>query len=390
MHKKVLFMIDSLTCGGAEKSLVSLLPLLDYDKVDVTLMLVGRGGIFECYVPKQVKIINYTTGCVTVTQKLWLRICRLTFSVLLRLNKIRKHPLNPPTIEWMTCSSAIQPYKEHYDVAIAYQQGFPCWYILEKVNADKKYAWINVDITKTKFRLGYCKKFYDRYDGVVAVSDALYKILLNVKLVDKKRLHCVYDILNEDLIRKQAMEKFGGEIPNKSVITLITVARLIAPNKGQDMCLEAAKILKDKGYKFQWFFVGDGPSRQELEASVISLGIENEARFVGMQPNPYPYIKAADIYVQSSRFEGFGLTITEAKILGRAIVCTNFPTASNQLENGKNGIIVEMTAESIALGIEKLLKDESLRQQLMNATTKEVNTTAITESKKVMDIIING
>ena len=107
-----------------------------------------------------------------------------------------------------------------------------------------------------------------------------------------------------------------------------------------------------------------------------------------MQPNPYPYIKAADIYVQSSRFEGFGLTITEAKILGRAIVCTNFPTAFNQLEDGKNGIIVEMTAESIASGIEKLLKDESLRQQLMNATTKEVNTTAMTESKKVMDIIM--
>lgn len=140
MKKKVLFMIDSLTCGGAEKSLVSLLPLLDYDKVDVTLMLVGRGGIFECYVPKQVKIINYTTGCVTITQKLWLRICRLAFSALLRLNKIRKHPLNPPTMEWMTCSIAIQPNKEHYDVAIAYQQGFPCWYILEKVNADKKYA----------------------------------------------------------------------------------------------------------------------------------------------------------------------------------------------------------------------------------------------------------
>lgn len=135
-------------------------------------------------------------------------------------------------------------------------------------------------------------------------------------------------------------------------------------------------------------FVGDGPSRQELKASAISLGIENEARFVGMQPNPYPYIKAADIYVQSSRFEGFGLTITEAKILGRAIVCTNFPTAFNQLEDGKNGIIVEMTAESIASGIEKLLKDESLRQQLMNATTKEVNTTAMTESKKVMDIIM--
>ncbi len=381
-------MIDTLTCGGAEKSLVSLLPLLDYEQIDVTLILVGRGGIFEPYVPKQVKIINYTPGCVTVWQKLWLYICRLAFSALIRVNRFRKHPLNPPTMEWMTCRTAIRSYKEHYDVAIAYQQGFPCWYVLEKISAGKKYAWINVDITKTKFRLNYVKKFYDRYDGVVAVSDALYDILLKVGLVDKKRLHCVYDILNQDLIIRQGNENFGGEKPDKSVTTIVTVARLIASNKGQDMCIEAAKMLKNKGYKFQWFFVGDGPSREDLISQTISSGVEKEIRFVGMQSNPYPYMKAADIYVQSSRFEGFGLTVTEAKILGRAIVCTNFPTAFNQLEDGKNGIIVEMTAESIASGIEKLLTDETLRQYLMLATSKEVNQTALTESKKVMDLIM--
>lgn len=110
----------------------------------------------------------------------------------------------------------------------------------------KKYAWINVDITKSKFYLGYCKKFYNRYDSVIAVSDALYNILLNVKLVDKKRLHCVYDILNEDLIRKQAIEKFGEEIPNQSVITLIAVACLIASIKDKICALKPLKFLKIK------------------------------------------------------------------------------------------------------------------------------------------------
>lgn len=389
MKKKILFMIDSLTCGGAEKSLVSLLPLLDYEKVNVTLMLVGRGGVFECYVPKEVKIISYTSGCETMLQKVWLRVCRIAFSILLRMTKFRKRPLNPPTIEWMTCSTAIQPHKERYDVAIAYQQGFPCWYVLEKVNADKKYAWINVDITKTKFRLNYVKKFYDCYDGVIAVSDALYEIILKIGLVSKERLHCVYDILNNDLIRMQGDEPFGGEVPNKNVITIVTVARLMLQNKGQDLCVEASSILQNKGYKFQWFFVGDGPNRQEIERLTKEHGVEKEIRLVGMQPNPYPYIKSADIYVQSSRYEGYGLTVTEAKILGRAIVCTNFPTAFNQLEDGKNGIIVEMTAESIAAGVEKLLRDESLRWRLMETTSKEVNATAVTESKKVMDIIMS-
>lgn len=381
-------MMDSLTCGGAERSIVSLLPLLDYNKIDVTLMLVSRGGVFESYVPKQVKVISYTPGCETLLQKMWLRICRIIFSCHLRLNRFRKRPLNPPTMEWMACSTAIQPHKGYYDVAFAYQQGFPCWYVMEKVRADKKYAWINVDITKTKFRLEYVKKFYDRYDGVTAVSDTLYDILLDVGLVDKERLHCVYDILNTDLIRKQGEEDFGGECPNKDMFTIVTAARLIASNKGQDMCIDAARILKNKGFKFQWFFVGDGPSRQVLEQQAYDLDVENEVRFVGMQPNPYPYIKSADVYVQSSRFEGFGLTVTEAKILGRAIVCTNFPTAFNQLEDDKNGLIVEMTAQSIADGVERLLTNKALVEKLQSAVSKEVNTTAMTEAKKVMDMIM--
>lgn len=388
MKKKVLFMIDSLTCGGAEKSLVSLLPLLNYDKIDVVLMLVGRGGVFERYVPKQVKVINYTPGCETLLQKTWLCFCRLAFSFQLRLNKFRKHPYNSPTLEWMTCGTAIQPCKEHYDVAIAYQQGFPCWYVMDKVSADKKYAWINVDITKTRFRQDYVKRFYDRYDGVVAVSDALHEILLHIGLVEKERLHCIYDILNANLIRKQGEEPFQGEYLRKDLITIVTTARLIAKNKGQDMCIEAARILKDKGYKIQWLFVGDGPDRQILEQQVCDLGVDNEVHFVGMQSNPYPYIKAADIYVQSSRYEGFGLTVTEAKILGRAIVCTNFPTAYNQLEDGKNGLIVEMTSESIAKGVERLIVDESFANELRSAVSKEENTTATTESRKVMNLIM--
>lgn len=382
-------MIDSLTCGGAEKSLVSLLPLLDYAQLEVTLMLVSRGGVFERYVPEQVKVINYTPGCRTLREKIWLRVCRTAFSAQLRINKFRKRPFNSPTLEWKTCRTAIRPYHGHYDVAIAYQQGFPCWYIMDKVNADRKYAWINVDLTKTKFRLDYVKRFYDRYDGVVAVSDALYKILLDVRLVDKTRLHCIYDVLNVDLIRRQSEEPIeGGGALCAEAVRIVTVARLWSKNKGQDMCLEAARILKEKGYGFRWIFVGDGPSREELEVLARDLGLENEVCFVGMQANPYPYIKSADVYVQSSRYEGFGLTVTEAKILGRAIVCTDFPTAFNQLEDGRNGLIVKMTAQSIADGVERLLTDKILVEKLQEAVSQEVNATTVTEVKKVMDLIM--
>lgn len=381
-------MIDSLGCGGAERSLINLLSLLDYSKVDVTLMLVARDGVFERYVPKHVNVVSYTPGCGTMLQKTWLFICRMAFSLQLLLNRFRRHPLNSPTLEWKTCCTAIQAHRIYYDVAIAYQQGFPCWYILDKVSAARKYAWINVDITKTKFRLDYIKRFYSRYDGVVAVSDALHDILLEIGLVDKEHLHCIHDILNPVLIRRQGDESFVGECPCRDAATIVTVARLNARHKGQDLCLEAARILKSKGYRFRWFFVGDGPDRCFLERQAQNLNVEDKIRFVGMQANPYPYMKAADVYVQSSRFEGFGLTVTEAKILGCAIVCTDFPTAFSQLEDGKDGLIVEMAAQSMADGIERLLTDKVLVKKIQSAASQELNTTAMTEVRKVMDLIM--
>lgn len=384
-------MIDSLNCGGAEKSLVSLLPLLDYNQIDVTLMLVGRGGIFERYVPKQVNIVEYNDGCRTWWQKLWLKVCRVAFSLLLRINMLKRKPWNSPTLEWMTCHTALRSYTDkHYDVAIAYQQGFPCYYVMDKVSADRKYAWINADLTKTKFRKGYAKPFYDKYDGVVTVSDILYDIILNYGLVEKNRLYCVYDIVNTDLIHAQAKEPVDTSImPNDGMFGIVTTARLMLSCKGQDLCVKASRILANKGYDFRWIFVGDGPDRSKIEQLIEEEGQSGRIILAGMQPNPYPYMKVADVYVQSSRFEGFGLTITEAKLLGLPIVTTNFSSVYDQIEDGKNGLIVTMEASAIADAIERLMVDRKLRQALADANRQYENTTAKTEVAKVMKLIMS-
>jgi len=78
---------------------------------------------------------------------------------------------------------------------------------------------------------------------------------------------------------------------------------------------------------------------------------------LGEQANPYPFMAAADIYVQTSRFEGFGLTIAEAKILNRPIVSTNFPVVYDQITDGQNGLIAEMNSESIAQKILQLYEN---------------------------------
>ena len=109
---------------------------------------------------------------------------------------------------------------------------------------------------------------------------------------------------------------------------------------------------------------------------------------MGMKPNPYPYMAKADVYIQTSSFEGFGLTINEARILHKPVVSTNFPVVYNQIKDGENGLIAEMTPESVAEKILMLINDDALRERIIDATKREVNTTSVTEPQKVMDLLL--
>ena len=127
----------------------------------------------------------------------------------------------------------------------------------------------------------------------------------------------------------------------------------------------------------------------EIKRMATEYGLLNNIIFTGVKSNPYPYMALADIYVQTSRFEGFGLTISEARILNKPVISTNFPVVYNQIKDGVNGLICEMTPESIAQKILLLANDEQLRNKLIEATKKEVNLTAQTEPQKVMNLILS-
>lgn len=372
MKKEVLFLIDSLTCGGAEKSLISLLPLLDYSKNDVDLMMVNRGGVFEQYIPKEVNVVTFPEQ-----GGLLFSLCQLLFSILLRIFPHR----HGAELRWTAMGKAYKGVNKEYDVAIAYQQGFPTYYIAEKVKAKKKIAWVNADITKVGYKASFNRPFYDKMDYVCPVSDRLCDILKSSDFVDNSKLYTVYDIINPSLVHKMADIPISNESLSES-FTLSTVGRMVAL-KGYDMAVEAARILKEKGLKFRWIFVGDGGERDAVEQLIEKYGLENNITLWGMQPNPYPYMKACDIYVQCSRFEGFGLTIAEAKILGKPVVSTDFDVVHDQLTHEYNGLIADMTPESIAENILRLINDNDLRERIIANVNKEDNKTYITEVKKV-------
>lgn len=172
----------------------------------------------------------------------------------------------------------------------------------------------------------------------------------------------IYDINNPRLIIDMAYLGNGYEDQFNGV-RILTIGRL-AYQKGYDFALEACKKLKDKNINFRWYALGKGPLQKEIEDYINQNGLSEHFVLLGVKSNPYPYIKQADIYVQPSRFEGFGIAIAEARMLDIPVVTTRFDAVYNQMVHGKNGLIVDMNAEAITDGILQLLEDSSLKDEI--------------------------
>lgn len=385
MKKKVLFVIDSLTCGGAEKSLVSLLPLLDYDKLEVDLLIVRRGGIFDLHVPSQVRLIALPMA--TGIRKMLRPLCRLRFFARLRCNRLLGIPQHSAEQHWTTMKAAIAPLKKNYDAAVAWHQGFPTYYVASRVNSVRKYAWVNIDLSKAGYAASFNRSFYDRFHGISAVSDTLRMMLENTDYIDKTRLYTVYDILNVDQIRQLARETgFNDNLP-VGTLRIVTTGRMTT-QKNYVLAVNTAWRLKENGLNFHWYFVGDGPERCHIKQLIEARSLQEHITLLGTQSNPYPYMAGCDIYVQTSRFEGFCLTLREARILNKPVVSTDFPVVHDQIRDGENGLIAKMTPESVAEKILLLARDPVLREKLIAATRLEEDRTAMTEAAKVNEMLL--
>lgn len=388
--KKILFVINSLTIGGSEKSLVSLLNLIDYSKYEVDLQMLKKGEPFDKYIPKEVNILDipdyyrFLTGDsknINLYKKILYMISRYKSSIELRLNGKFDKKINNQQIFYRNQKRILDKLPTKYDVAIAYAQGFPTYFVAEKVEADKKLAWINCDYTATLYDKSLDKKYYDRIDNVIAVSENGKKSIVNVNNDYENKVKIIKDIVNPNLIKEMAKESIE-ELDEKD-INILTVARVVKSYKGYDLAVKAARLLKDEGYKFKWYAIGDGPDKEQIENLIKENKIEDEFILLGSKDNPYPYMKKCNIYVQPSRVEGFGLTVVEAKILKKPIVCTNFETAKEIINNNIDGLIVNIHEKSIVNGIKMYMKNEVFKNKIINNLNNNEPYTTIGELDKI-------
>lgn len=380
MKKNIIFVIDSLVCAGAEKSLITLLSLLDYSKYNVDLQLFAYGRPLEVFIPKEVNLLKpfpYTEFCnKSIKESLKksvkdmdfsMMISRIKYSVALRKDKGGN--AKKARLFWTNNSSVIESNTKKYDIAISYAQGVPTFYVADKINATKKFAWVNVSYRLDYKEKSFQEKYYKKYNKIVTVSDSARDIFLETFSELKENIEVIYDINDCSLIRKLA-ESGESYTDDFDGIKILTIGRL-ANQKGYDLALEACKKLKERNLKFRWYVLGVGPLKEEIEKYILENDLQEHFKLLGISANPYPFIKDCDLYVQTSKFEGFGLAIAEARILNKFVVTTEFDAVYNQMVQRKNGLVVKMNSNDIANGIIEILSDEKLRKDIKCYLEKE-------------------
>lgn len=374
MKKNLIFIIPKLSIGGAEKSLVSLLQLLDYTKYDVDLMLFRREGAFLSDVPKQVNIIDggeeYSSfdGSASLYIKRCVKKLALP-SILNRIKYTKALSSGDSKKTWNCLKKAMPKPAKHYDAAIAYLENTSTYYCVDCVEADIKIAYVHSDYRKLNMNVDFDAEFYGKLDRIVTISDECLCALQETFPQYSNKVTVIENITSPKAVKEFASKPID-DFHSDGCKKILTVGR-IAPPKGHDMAVTAADILNRKGYDFKWFALGSGELEPQIREQIKQLGLEEKFILLGERANPYPYIKNCDIYVQPSYYEGKSIAIDEAKIFAKPIVCTKFPTVSDQLTDNKTALLAQINSDSIAEKIEQLLSSDELCNTLSENLKKE-------------------
>lgn len=365
MKQKLLFVNPSMDFGGAEKSLQTLLCLIDEEKYDVDLFLLRREGKLLELLPESINVLPMPQSVEAFSRPL-VSSCKYfltkgkfktAFNRFLFSKSVRSAESDRTAMQysWQYQKSAFPEQEKEYDVAVAYLEGTSIYYCADKVCAKKKIAYIHSDYKKLLMDKTFDSKYFEEFDSIVTVSNECADSLKSVFPEHENKICVVENIISPKALKKQAQSEKGfcDDFHGKRILTM---GRLEEP-KGIDIGLEACEILC-KNHDIRWYVLGEGSQREMLSRIIKEKGLENRFILLGAKINPYSYLAECDIYVQPSRFEGKSIALEEAKSFAKPIVTTCFTTVRDQIEDGVTGLIAEIDAKSIAEKTGKILDDE--------------------------------
>ncbi len=340
---KTLFFIENLTGGGAEKVLCDLVNRMDPDRFDITVQTLWKEAEAKKLTPR----VRY----------------RYCYDEKTGLNRWRSR------LETALGFTYRLHIRDDYDVECAYLECGATKIMAGSTNKNaKKAAWVHCDLKmKMADPEGFVRKsarWYDKFDRIVCVSENVRQSFDALFGCPEKTI-VIHNTVDDDAIRQKA-EAILPEMPEKRRLTAVTLGRL-TPEKAYDRLLRVHKKLIGMGVPYDLWILGEGEERAKLEAFIAENGLADSVKLLGFRDNPYPYMKAADLLVCSSRFEGFSTFITEGMILGKPVITTDCSGMREILGDSAHGMIVENNEEALLEGLEKMLTDVTLRERYASA-----------------------
>ena len=363
--KKIAIVVTEFTAGGVEKALLELINTINREEYEITVFLLNKNGQWTHLLEEKVNVVVLEGKNVGNYIRKLLKGCNLF--ELLRLFYFRlkaKFTIKTNYAKGLEYRLKSEPkYHEIFDIAIAYKMSnidvvLNCLYHIE---APKKVAWVHQIFNEAEIKY---TNYYNQFDKIFCVSEMLKKETISMFPELKNKTDIFHNILNINEIENLSTKFTPILKDSDSQTAIVTVGRL-SHEKGQDIIPSVAHLLRNKGYSFKWYLIGGGPLEQTIRDKIKQYHVEENVILCGVKDIPYPYIRCCDIYVQTSKTEGWGITVSEAKALCKPVVTTDAGVMHEQIENGVNGIIADdYSADALCNGIELLINNIHLREEI--------------------------
>jgi len=368
MKKKVIFHSGSLRMGGLERVLVEVLQNIELNKFDIDLLIEDEfkeENIFEKDIPKEIKITYLISeNILQKTKKLRENKKNIMYKIGYNLMmQVERYIRNKNLMKFLKEREA--------EVLVDFDNGLAK--DIHKIKGMKKIAWLHNSIPKLKKKKSKIERFGKRlnnYDVVVAICDDMKIETETIFPYLKGKVTRIYNPFNFERIKDLAENDSHLSKKEKEMLKenyIVSVSRLDNVQKDYPTLLKAFKELKNEEFNKKLYIVGDGPSRKEIEDQIIELNLEEEVKLLGQQKNPYIWMKNADLFVHSSKYEGLPTVLIEAMIVNTIVTSSDCPTGPREiLDNGKCGILVEVgNVENLSKGIlEGLNRKEKYNEKL--------------------------
>ncbi len=390
MHnkKRIFISMHYMELGGAEISLIGLLRALDYSKYDVDLFIHSHQGELMQFIPKEVNLLPEIASYAYIERPIKealkqghvsLVVARLLAKVQHKIYRIIHPAVGEDYSGFQFIAEYVTPIlpslckKPQYDLAISFLT--PHNIVLKKVKAKKKACWIHTDYSTIDVIANKELPIWSSYDHIVSISPDVTKTFLQVFPSLEDKIIEIENILSPKFVRKRAEESNIEFNRNKDYngkeISILSIGRFSYQKNFEtipDICkrINSSLFTLHSSLKVKWYIIGFGGDEQLIRQKIAEAGMEEHVFILGKKSNPYPYIKACDIYCQPSRYEGKSVTVREAQMLCKPIVVTNYPTASSQIQNGVDGVIVPMDNEGCAKGFVDVIQNHALQKDIIS------------------------